>query len=166
MNAHIVIPHRSHFTWKQTTLVIRQDFAGLQLSMLNLPGIVVWRERERYCWGKISSAFYKFRTTSSIFFNSDMKFTCRTISLTETVRTWVSCVVLGLEEHALFDPETERGKLLDWWHQCWCRLRKVGKLSCCWWTKWSEQWWVKTSKMCDLTITDYNWRTEALFQAF
>lgn len=86
MNAHIVIPHRSHFTWKQTTLVIRQDFAGLQLSMLNLPGIVVWRERERYCWGKISRAFYKFRTASSILFNSDMKFTCRTISLTETVK--------------------------------------------------------------------------------
>lgn len=55
---------------------------------------------------KFQGHFISLEQESSIFFNSDMKFTCRTISLTETVkrrsltevRTWVSCVVLGLEE--------------------------------------------------------------------
>lgn len=47
MNGHIVIPHRSHFTWKRTELVIRQDFAGLQLAVLELPATAVQRERER-----------------------------------------------------------------------------------------------------------------------
>lgn len=44
MNGHIVIPHRSHFTWQRTALVISQDFAGLQLAVLNLPATAVQRE--------------------------------------------------------------------------------------------------------------------------
>lgn len=47
MNGHIVIPHRSHFTWQRAALVISQDFVGLQFATLKSPATAVQAERER-----------------------------------------------------------------------------------------------------------------------
>lgn len=69
MNGHTVIPHRSHFTWQRTALVISQDFAGLQLAVLNLPATAVQREKllKWNCKGHFMISRIKFIIISSMF---------------------------------------------------------------------------------------------------
>lgn len=70
MNGHIVIPHRSHFTWQRTALVISQDFVGLQLAVLNLPATAVQRETiEAKLQGQFTISHIKFIVISYISVN-------------------------------------------------------------------------------------------------
>lgn len=132
MNGHIVIPHRSHFTWQRTALVISQDFAGLQLAVLNLPATAVQRETVE---AKIARALYGiiYKVSNYILyvckrsFILDLGCRCGTIFYTEieqkdqererSKKEGYYCMMSDLEEQLyvgrLFDLETIKRAFLS-----------------------------------------------------